>query len=102
MRALRRDFLPADLEPVLAANGVDGCIAVQAPQTLAETRFLLDLAKAHPWIRGVVGWVDLQSADVDAQLRELARDPRLVGVRHIAQAEPDPRFLVSEPFLRGL
>jgi L-fuconolactonase len=101
MAALRRDFLPADLEPVLAAHGIDGCIAVQAPQTLAETRFLLGLARQQPWIRGVVGWVDLQSPDVDRQLREFARDPRFVGVRHIAQAEPD-RFLVGEAFQRGL
>lgn len=102
MAALRRDFLPADLKPLLDAAGLDGCIAVQAPQTLAETRFLLDLAKHHPWLRGVVGWVDLQSPEVDLQLREFSRNPRFVGVRHIAQAEPDPRFLCSEPFQRGL
>lgn len=102
MAALRRDFLPADLKPRLDGAGLDGCIAVQAPQTLAETRFLLDLAKHHPWIRGVVGWVDLQSPEVDRQLREFSRNPRFVGVRHIAQAEPDPRFLVGEAFQRGL
>lgn len=102
MAALRRDFLPADLHPELTAAGIDGCIAVQAPQTLAETRFLLGLAKHHPWIRGVVGWVDLQSPDVDAQLREFTRDRLFVGVRHIVQAEPDPRFLLQEAFLRGL
>lgn len=101
MAALRRDFLPADLKPRLDAAGLDGCIAVQAPQTLAETRFLLDLAKQHPWIRGVVGWVDLQSPEVDVQLREFSRNPRFVGVRHIAQAEPD-RFLVGDAFQRGL
>ncbi len=102
MAPLRRDFLPEHLRPELDAAGIDGCIAVQAPQTLDETRFLLRLAAENPWIRGVVGWVDLQSAAVDQQLREFARDPHFVGVRHIAQAEPDPRFLVSEPFLRGL
>lgn len=102
MAALRRDFLPADLRPLLDAAALDGCIAVQAPQTLAETRFLLALAQQNPWIRGVVGWVDLQSPEVDAQLREFSRNPRFVGVRHICQAEPDARFLVSEPFLRGL
>ena len=102
MAALRRDFLPGDLKPLLDAAGLDGCIAVQAPQTLAETRFLLDLAKHHPWIRGVVGWVDLQSPEVDQQLREFSRNPRFVGVRHIAQAEPDPRFLVGDAFQRGL
>lgn len=102
MAVLRADFLPPDLKPLLDAAGIDGCIAVQAPATLAETRFLLDLARAHPWIRGVVGWVDLRSPDVQAQLREFTRNPRFVGVRHLAQDEPDPGFLLHEPFLRGL
>ena len=101
MANLRRDFLPHDLRPLLVAAGIDGCIAVQAPQTLAETRFLLDLARQQPWILGVVGWVDLQSPHVDAQLREFTGNPRLVGVRHIAQTEPE-RFLVAPAFLRGI
>src|ERR1051325_4016913 len=58
MAVIRRDFLPADLEKEFAANGVDGCVAVQADQSEAETRFLLDLAARHPFIKGVVGWVD--------------------------------------------
>jgi L-fuconolactonase len=102
MAVLRADFLPTDLKPLLDTAAIDGCIAVQAAPTLGETRFLLDLAKGHPWIRGVVGWVDLQSRDVDAQLREFTRNPRFVGVRHLVQDEPDPRFLLHEPFLRGL
>jgi L-fuconolactonase len=102
MKVLRRDFLPADLRPELAAAGIAGCIAVQTRQTLEETRFLLGLAAKHPEVRGVVGWVDLRSPDVEAQLREFTRNPRFVGVRHIAQSEPDPRFLVSEPMLRGI
>lgn len=102
MAALRRDFLPPDLRPELEAAGLTGCIAVQTRQTLDETRFLLDLAKHHAEIRGVVGWVDLCSPDVETQLREFTKNHRFVGVRHIAQTEPDPRFLVSEPFLRGI
>src|SRR5687767_10495113 len=38
---LRRDFLPEDLEPLLKKNGLDACVAVQARQTLEETRWLL-------------------------------------------------------------
>jgi len=102
MAVLRRDFLPADLRPELEAAGLTGCIAVQTRQTLAETRFLLELAHHHKEIRGVVGWVDLLAADVEAQLREFTRNKHFVGVRHIAQAESDPRFLVCEPFLHGI
>jgi L-fuconolactonase len=89
MRAIRRDFLPADLQPVLATNGVDGCIAVQADQSETETRFLLDLARRHSFIKGVVGWVDLRSTALDAMLATYAADPHLVGIRHVAQAEAD-------------
>jgi len=102
MQRLRRDFLPADLRPLLDAAGIDACIAVQARQSLDETRFLLELAQQAPWVQGVVGWIDLQAEDVTDQLREFTGQPALVGIRHIAQAEPDPRFLVGERFLRGI
>ena len=102
MAALRRDFLPHDLEPELAAAGFDGSIAVQARQTLDETRWLLDLAASSPLILGVVGWVDLRSPDVRAQLDEFAGNPKLLGIRHIVQSEPDDRFLLQPDFLRGI
>ncbi|RZK28872.1 MAG: amidohydrolase, partial [Hymenobacter sp.] len=63
MAAIRRDFLPADLEPILQRHGLDGCVAVQASQSEAETNWLLELAAAHDFIQGVVGWVDLQAPD---------------------------------------
>jgi len=101
MRAIRRDFLPADLEPTLAANGIDGCVAVQADQSEAETRFLLDCARNYPFIKGVVGWVDLRSPRLEATLDELADEPRLRGVRHVAQAERDD-FLTRDEVVRGI
>src|SRR5262245_40310246 len=82
--------------------GVDACVAVQARQTLDETRWLLALADAHPFIAGVVGWVDLQSPVVEKDLEALARQPKLVGIRHIAQSEPDDRFLLRPAVLHGL
>jgi L-fuconolactonase len=102
MAALRRDFLPADAAREMAAIGFDGCVAVQARQTIDETRWLLTLADAHPFIVGVVGWVDLQASDVGRQLEEVARHPRLVGVRHVVQSEPDDRFLLRPSFCAGL
>jgi L-fucono-1,5-lactonase len=102
MSALRRDFLPLDLEPLMRRAGIEACVAVQARQSLDETRWLLSLADAHPFIAGVVGWVDLQSPDVTRDLESLARHPKLVGIRHIVQSEPDDRFLLRPAFLRGL
>jgi L-fuconolactonase len=99
---IRRSFLPPDLEPELKSAGLDGCIAVQARQTLEENRFLLGLADRYPFIKGVVGWVDLRTDDVERQLEEFAPHPKFVGVRHVAQDEPDDRFLVGKEFLRGI
>ncbi len=102
MAALRRDFLPNDLKPELDGTGFHGSVAVQARQTLEETRWLLELAQSTPSIFGVVGWVDLRSPDVRSQLKVLAQNPKLVGIRHIVQSEPDDRFLLQPDFLRGI
>jgi L-fuconolactonase len=99
---IRRDFLPVDLAPHLQALGLDGSVAVQARQSLEESRWLLELANASPEIKGVVGWVDLRAPDVEEQLGLLAAHPKFVGVRHVVQDEPDDRFMLGEDFLRGI
>jgi L-fuconolactonase len=102
LSALRRDFLPPDAKREIDAAGFDGCVAVQARQTLEETRWLLDLADRYTFIAGVVGWVDLQHSDVRKRLDELAKGRKLVGIRHIVQSEPDDRFLLRPAFCRGI
>jgi L-fuconolactonase len=102
MAILRRDFLPEHLMPELKNTGVQGSVAVQTRQTLEETRWLLELAERSPWILGAVGWVDLRSPDIRSQLKDLSQNPRLVGIRHIVQSEPDDRFLLQPDFLRGI
>jgi len=102
MAELRRDFLPQDLKPLLEANGFGGCISVQARQNLEETRWLLELAGQNDFIRGVVGWVDLRSGDLPAQLDRFAGNRKLVGVRHIVQAEPDDAFMLRDDFRHGI
>ena len=102
MTPLRRDFLPADLQHELEREGFRGSVAVQARQSLQETRWLLELAAQSPFILGVVGWVDLRSPQAGADLKPLAQNPKLVGIRHIVQSEPDDRFLLQPDFLRGI
>jgi L-fuconolactonase len=102
MPVLKRDFSPSDLLPQLAANGIDATVAVQADQSEHETEFLLDLAQKNQFIAGVVGWVDLRAADVWRRLEYFSRFPRLCGFRHVAQSEPDDRFLVRDDFVRGV
>lgn len=99
---LQRDWVPADLAALQQPLGFDGSIAVQARQSLAESRWLLELADADPRIKGVVGWVDLQSEQVGEQLAEFARHPRFVGVRHVVQDEPDDNFMLRPAFVRGI
>ncbi len=99
---LHRDWLPDDLAPLLKAAGLDGCIAVQARQTLEESRWLLSLADRSPIIRGVVGWVDLRDENVAGQLAELAPHAKFRGVRHVVQSEPDVNFLLGAEFQRGI
>ncbi len=102
LAAIRRDFLPGDLKPLLDQLGFHGCVAVQARQNLEETRWLLDLAGRHEFIRGVVGWVDLRSPELGSQLETLAANPKLVGVRHIVQDEPDDDFMLRDDFRAGI
>ena len=102
MKLLQRDFLPDDLEIELNKSGFDGSIAVQARQNLEETRWLLELAEQHPKILGVVGWLDICSPDLERQLSVFCKNPKLVGVRHVVQAEADDRFMLREDFINGL
>ena len=102
MGVLQRDFLPGDLEPELRRCGFEGCVAVQARQSMEETYWLLELAEQFPFVRGVVGWVDLRAPNLREALRALLANTKLVGVRHIVQSEPDDRFLLRPDFLRGI
>lgn len=102
MDVLRRDYLPADLEPLLKSVGFDGSMVVQARQSLEETEWLLELADRHPAILGVVGWVDLCSPRVREELERFAGHPKMKGVRHLVQDEPDDAFMLREDFQRGL
>jgi L-fuconolactonase len=102
LAVLRRDFLPADLETHLKSRALDGCVAVQARQSLEETRWLLELARCSSFVVGVIGWVDLRSRDLGAQLERFAADPKFLGVRHVVQSEPDGDFLLRRDFMNGI
>lgn len=99
---LHRDWLPSDLVKLQEPLGFDGSIAVQARQTVEESRWLLTLADHDPRIIGVVGWVDLRSPAVAKDLAELSKHPRFRGVRHVVQSEPDDDFMIRPEFIRGI
>jgi len=102
MNKLKRDFLPSDLHAELDAMQFQGSIAVQARQSLDETRWLLKLSEQNDFIKGVVGWVDLCSPDVETQLQEFTEFSKLVGIRHVIHDEPDIDFMLRDNFKRGI
>jgi L-fuconolactonase len=102
MAVIRQDFLPEQLALVLKENGVQGCIAVQADQTKEETEFLLRLSSQHDFIKGVVGWADLQSPRIEESLEAYAEAPGLKGFRHILQGEKQRDLCLQDAFLNGI
>jgi L-fuconolactonase len=102
MRVIQRDFLPTDLQPILQENGIEGCVAVQVDQTEAGNDFLLDLAEKNSFIKGIVGWIDLQSDNIEERLQHYSSIKPMKGFRHILQGEPDEKFMLNEQFKRGI
>ena len=102
MQVIRRDFSPLDIQFVLERNGFGGSVAVQADQSKEETAYLVQLANDYPFIKGVVGWIDLQAADIRQQLDSYQSDNVIKGFRHIVEGEADPDFLIRPAVLNGL
>lgn len=101
MSAIKKDFFPEDLAPLLKSEGFDGCVAVQADTNEAETSYLLSLSEKHRFIKGVVGWLDLKSPDLNEKLNLYGSNPMLKGLRHTIQSEQDG-FMTDQQFINGV
>jgi L-fuconolactonase len=88
---IHRVFGTADLRPLLVTTGIDATILVQAAPTVAETDYMLEIARNARFILGVVGWIDMLAPDAADQVRRRAADPLFLGVRPMLQdiAQPD-------------
>jgi L-fuconolactonase len=102
MKALHRDFSPADLLPLLQAAGIDGCVTVQVDSSEEENEFLFSTAEGHEFIKGVVGWVDLQAPGIEDRLAWYRRFPKMKGFRHVLQGEKDRALMLKPAFKRGI
>ena len=103
MSAIRHDFLPADLKPLLDRNGMDGSVVVQTCQEESDNQFMLKLAKENDFVKGVVGWVDLCSPNVEERLKYYKDNhPKIKGFRHVLQGEPDEKFMLRDDFRHGV
>src|ERR1043165_4046677 len=101
MSLIQKDFYPGDLEFLLQQNGFDGCVAVQASQSEEETDFLISLARQHDFIKGVVGWVDLQADNITERLTRYKPFNIVKGFRHVLQGEPQRDLMLQPNFKRG-
>lgn len=102
MSVIKRDFLPQDLQPLLSANKVDGCVIVQCDQSENENEFQLNHADRFDFIKGVVGWVDLQSNAVEDRLACYHSFKKMKGFRHILQGETDRALMLRPAFINGI
>jgi len=102
MKVIRRDFLPADLQPVLQKNGLDGCVAIQADQSEVQNAFLLALAEQNKFIKGIVGWVDLRAKNVGDRLRYYSQFELMKGFRHVLQGESNRALMLEPEFKHGI
>jgi len=102
MKVIQKDFLPADLQPILEQNGFDGCITVQSDQDYVENRFQLDNAEGNDFIKGIVGWVDLKSRHVEKDLEYLSQFEKMKGFRHVLQGEHQRDLMLQASFMNGI
>lgn len=102
MKVLKQNFLPSQFKQTLFEAGMQSTVAVQARQSMEETHWLLDLAAKHDFIKGVVGWVDLCTENIEEILVNLSSYKKLVGLRHVVQDEPNDYFIIESDFKRGI
>ncbi|KOH44955.1 amidohydrolase family protein [Sunxiuqinia dokdonensis] len=102
MGSIRKSFLPKNLKETISGTDVQGVVSVQARQCLEETDWLLKMAQAHDFIKGIVGWLPLASEHIHQVLEQYSGSPWLKGVRHVVQGEPDPEFILGKDFNRGI
>lgn len=102
MAVIQRDFLPADLKPLLQQNNIAGCVVVQSDRSENENTFHLNNAANADFIKGIVGWVDLQAENVEERLENYSSFKIMKGFRHVLQGETDRALMLKPAFMNGI
>ncbi len=102
MKVIQKDFLPGDLELLLKEKGIDGTVVVQSDQSEIENEFQLKNAEQHDFIKGVVGWIDLQADEIEVKLAYYQQFKKLKGFRHVLQGESQRDLMLKPAFQRGI
>jgi L-fuconolactonase len=93
---IHRDFAVSDLLAASAGVALDGTVLVQSQPSDADTDWMLQLAERSDLVRAVVGWVDLAHPRAVERIGELARRPKLRGLRPMLQSIADPDWLLQD------
>ena len=101
MRPIYMDREPADLKPIIDAAGVGRVVVVQAAETLAEALFIIGLAREFPWIAGIVAWVELASPAVEEEVRAIAWNSVVKGVRPVRDDNRSIAWMLDSRLDRG-
>lgn len=96
--AIRRDFLPTDLGPLLRSAEIAGTVLVQADATARETDFLLEIAATTPNVLGIVGWVDFTATDAVVEVERRAAQAPIRGLRPMLEFIDDPAWILQPAF----
>jgi L-fuconolactonase len=102
MAVIKKDFFPSDLKTILQQNDFEGSVVVQCDQSETENEFLLNAANEYDFIKGIVGWVNLQSPDVEERLAYYHSFEKMKGFRHVLQSETDRQLMLKEAFMNGI
>lgn len=102
MAVIRKDFSPADLQSLLEENGLNGSVTVQSDQSEKENDFQLANAAGYDFVKGIVGWVDLQAENIEERLAHYKQFKKMKGFRHVLQGEPDRALMLQPAFKRGI
>lgn len=82
---LYRKVMPADLRRLKQFRPVTGTVIVEASSWIKDNDWLLDISAKDPFIKGIVGNVDLKSADFAQEIKRLAKNELFRGIRTSVQ-----------------
>jgi len=102
MQAIRKSFLPTDLQKEIESVGIDGTIAVQADETEKENSYLLSLSDENDFIKAIVGWIDLKALDAIERMQYWKKHDKIKGFRCIMQGQEDSNYLTNKDFLENI
>ncbi len=101
---LNRTYRLEALLPSFPAAGVTQGVLVQAANHMEDTELMLEAARKHDQVAGVVGWLPLMDPVQTFGIldEKLLKEKYFKGVRHLIHNEPNPAWLLQSEVLESL